>query len=486
MTLPALKQYGLPLVGGAAAAALLAATCYAYLRLGAYLDHIEGSVVASGWEYVSNGAPLYQFQGGVPRFATYYGPLAYLIEDLAPLLLQPGIAVSKFASLFALLATVAIMVKHFFTRGERDSALNGLFYLLAGFLLFVPVSFWVRPDPFETLLVATGVALAAMPIALGICIGLAVNFKIHAFVYFFPILVETLAARQWRGLLMIAAVAAVTFALPFLAPGISLHDYLAGLLAQIGGQHPSRAEIASVLVPALLLALPVLYPLLAQRQAQPNRLYALAALAAMAFLFYPAAIPGAGPYHFLPLVPVLADALVRLRLRAWAAGIATLPLLFSGVIAAQSVSHTITERRDWGTIAADALALAQRAPTQAVQIGYGDSRKSYDIAELGRAVLTLNGFPAQIDAQVLTELGPIGIDGSRRWVPSLARCDTRRWLLPKGEEPFALTNFLYGLGPIFDADFRREFLDRYRLIASDRYFDVWDCAVSSKDLSRAN
>ena len=484
--MPTLTRYGLSLVGGAVAAALLATGGYTYLRLGAYLDHIEGSVVVSAWEYVSNGIPLYQFQNGVPRLGTCYGPLAYLVEDLGPLLLGPGIAISKLASMIAVAATVLIMAKHFFGRGGWDTASVGLFYLAAGMLMFVPQSFWVRPDPFETLLVAVGVVLAASPIALGLCIGLAVNFKIHAFVYFFPILIEILAAREWRSLMVIVAAAMVAFALPFLAPGISLPDYFAGLLAQIGGQHPSGAEIASVLVPAILLALPVLYPLLAQRQAPPDRLYALAALATLSFLFYPAAVPGAGPYHFLPLVPVLADALVRLRPRAWAAGIATLSLLFFGVLAAQSVRHTITERRDWGTIAADALALARRAPTRAVQIGYGDSRKSYDIAELSRAVLTLNGYPAQIDAQVLTELSVIGVDGSRRWVDSLARCDVRRWLLPKGEKPFALTNFLYGLGPIFDADFRREFLARYRLTASDQYFDVWDCAALAKDRADAN
>src|SRR6185437_13220032 len=294
-------------------------------------------------------------------------------------------------------------------------AWGGLFYLLAGCLFFVPVSFWVRPDPFETLLVAAGVALAANPIALGLCIGLAVNFKIHAFIYFFPILAESLAARRWQSLAIVAASAMVAFALPFLAPGLSLHDYLTGLLSQIGGRHPSRADLAAILVPALLLGLPMAYPLVTQKRGEPDRVYALAALAALGLLFYPAAFPGAGPYHFLPLVPVLADALSRLKPPAW-------------------------------------------------------------IADLGRAELTLHGYPAQIDAQILMELGPIGIDGSRRWVDSLARCGTERWLLPKGETPFALTNFLYGLGPIFDADFRREFLAHYRLTASDQSFDVWDCA----------
>lgn len=486
MSMAPLKSYGLSLVGCTIAAALLVMACHGYVQFGAYLDHIEGGVVVSGWEYAASGTPLYQLQDGVPRFATYYGPLAYLVEGLAPLLFHPSIAVSKLASLLALFATIAIMAAHFFAQRQREGALSGLFYLLAGCLLFVPVSFWVRPDPFETLLVAAGVALAANPIALGLCIGLAVNFKIHAFVYFFPILVEILAARRWQRLAIIAATAMAAFALPFLAPGISLHDYLGGLFSQIGGRHPSRADLAAVLVPALLLSLPMTYPLLTRKRGAPDRVYALAALAALALLFYPAAFPGAGSYHFLPLVPVLAEALSRLKPPAWIAALSTIPLLLLGFLAAQTVRHTMTERRSWAVIAEDALALARQAPTSAVQIGYGESRQSYDIAELSRAVLTLNGYPAQIDAQILMELGPIGIDGSRRWADLLARCDTERWLLPKGEKPFALTNFLYGLGPIFEADFRREFLAHYHLIARDQYFDVWACARPGKALTSAD
>jgi len=485
MSTVAFKEHSVPLAGLAVAGALLAVACYAYLRLGAYIDHIEGAVVVSAWEYAASGIPLYQLRDGLPRLATYYGPLAYLAEALPLAAFGAKIVVGKLASMLAVAATLFILGKHFLTRGG-SAASSGLFYLVAGMTLFVPVSFWVRPDPFETLLVAAGVALAATPAALGLCIGLAVNFKIHAFVYFFPLLIDILVARQWRSFLLIAAAASISFALPFLAPGISLYDYLSGLLSQIGGRHPSGTEIASVLVTALVLALPLLYPLLTQAQVGRDRTYALAAIVTLLVLIYPATFPGAGPYHFLPLIPVLADALSRLKPRAWVAGITTLPLLLLGFLATLSVSHGMAARRGWDLIAADALALARQAPTRAVQIGYGETSRSYHIAEFSRAVLTLNGFPARVDAQVLMELSPIGIDGSRRWVAALTRCDIQRWLLPKGQKPFALRNLFYGLGPVFDADFRRTFLNHYRLTASDRYFDIWDCAVPNKEPSAAN
>ena len=162
-----------------------------YLYSGAYLDHIEGNVVISGWQYI-HGAPLYETQNGAPRLATYYGPLAYLAEVPTLLLFGATVAASKLTSILALLGTV-MMLSAYFIRQASSEARHGIFLLVAALLLFSPMSFWVRPDPIETLLVAGAVVSTLShrrPLWLGICIGLAVNLKIHAVFYFLPILVD--------------------------------------------------------------------------------------------------------------------------------------------------------------------------------------------------------------------------------------------------------------------------------------------------------
>lgn len=477
----ALKQHGLVLLGAGIAILALAMECFQYLKLGAYLDHIEGGIVVSGWEYVINGIPLYQLQDGAPRFATFYGPLIYLVEVPLTFLFGAGIAATKLAPMLAVGATVVLMGRHFFGRGGAAPALYGLFYLISGLLLFTPMSFWVRPDPFETLLVAVAVVMAAHPLAIGICIGLATNFKIHALVFFLPMLIELLASRRWRALLAIAAASCITFLLPFLAPGISLHDYATGLAQQIDGRRPSPFIIVPILIPAMLLSLPLVCPLFTQRQSAQDRIFALSALAALAFLFYPATIPGAGAYHFLPLVPVLAEARSRLQPRGLIAGLTTLPLFLAGLIVIHSCAQAVAVRRGWNMVASDALALARQSPTQSVQIGYGDGAESYNISELSRVILTLNAYPALVDAQVLMELHQVGVDGSKRWLPYLTQCVTERWLLPKGETPFGLKNFLYHGRPTFDAEFQRAFLDHYHLVSSDKYFDIWACAPTRRE-----
>ncbi len=470
--------HGLVAICAALGVLALATECFAYLRLDAYIDHIENTVVIGSWQYIANGMPLYQLQDGAPRFASFYGPLAYLSIALAAKLFGPGIVASKLASLFAVGATVSLMAVHFIRRATVAQALPGFLFLVAGVLLFSPMSFWTRPDPFETLLVAIAVLLTAHPLAIGIAIGLAVNFKVHAFAYFLPILIELLVDRRWRSLLTIAATSGLVFYVPFLAPGISLHDYVAELAQQVGHRGPTSSDIVQILTAIWLLGVPLVWTMATERQPKRDRIYALAALSVLILLIYPANLPGSGSYHLLPLVPVLAEAYRRLRPQGALVRTATLPTLMVGLWMTHLSLDSMATRRGWDAIAADALALAQASPSRPVQIGYGENQ-SYEVTQLSRTLLALNGHPALIDAQILMELQPIGIDGSTRWLRYFTRCGVKRWLMPKGEQPFATTNYYYdNTAPLFAPDIRQAFLAHYRLVSSGRSFDVWDCVAA--------
>jgi hypothetical protein len=444
-----------------------------YFTLGAYLDHIEGSVTISAWQYAA-GQPLYQVQGGLPRFATYYGPLAYLVE-LPALLLSPTIAASKAAPLLALLATIGLMAAHFMRQSRPAAAFHAVFFLLAGLLLFGPVSFWVRPDPFETLAVAAAVVFGASPLIVAICLGLAVNLKAHAFLYFLPIVVDLVANRGLRVLVVLVLVSGVAFLLPFLAPGISLHDYIASLSQQVAGRAQTSTQLIWTVVCLIGLLLPVLLPLFARRQLSRDTTYAAASLAALALLVYPATFPGSGSYHFLPLLPVLAEARRRPRPHGIGAEFAPFPLLFLATVVVQHNSQLMMARAGWAALSDEAVTLARFAPTQAVQIGYGDSRRSYEVSQLSRTKLALAGSPAIIDAQVLMELRQIGADGSQRWIADLDDCRIDRWVLPKDEEPFGLHSYFYDNAPVFGDGFRRAFMGHYRPAVESPHFIAWEC-----------
>jgi hypothetical protein len=462
-------------IGIAVALLGLAIECYRYFALGAYIDHIEGGVVISGWQYI-HGWPLYLMQDGIPQSSTFYGPLAYLVEVPALALLGPGVAATKLTSMLALAATVGLLAVHFIRRAPRQAP-QGLFFLTAGLLLFSPQSFWVRPDPFELLLVALALVSAQGRwggLWVGICIGLAVNFKVHAFVYFLPVLFELWWARRWSAVVMAAAASAATFVLPFLAPGISFDDYVTGLAHQVGGRPLSLSQIGVTAVWFLVLAWPLAFPLLASDGSPRDKAYAWCALTMLTLLIYPASFPGSGPYHFLPLVPVLADAYHRLRPEDIGPEFAPFLMLLTATVTTNATLKMIDAQQGSRAVADAALAMARDGDAQPVQIGYGDNISSYKASQLSRTVLALNGYPPLIDGEVLMELQQISVDGSTRWVRYLTRCRVARWLIPKGEKPFALVGSDHQ-GPLFGAAFRDAFLENYTITQTTKDFDVWGC-----------
>jgi hypothetical protein len=466
---------------GSATLALLF-ECYQYLQSGSYLDHIEGNVIINGWQYL-HGAPLYETQDGAPRAATCYGPLAYLVDIPVLWLFGSTVAVSKLTPMLALLGTMVMMSVYFIRNRTWDEAVHSIFFLFAALLLFSPMSFWVRPDPIETLLLAAAVVSTPSrrrSLWVGVCLGLAVNMKVHAFFYFLPILADMWWIGGTRAILAAGAWSAATFCLPFLAPAISVHDYVTELAEQIGGRAQTSAQLPWTMISVALLLLPLAVPLALHRQPPRTILYASATVATVVLLIYPATFPGAGAYHFLPLVPVLADLRHRLLPKGIDAEATILVILLVAWLPMQHTLQALQAQRGSGLVAEEALALARKSGAQPVQVGYGDNRPSYQLSQLSKTVLSLNSYPALLDAQVLMELRQIDIDGSARWIPYLEDCRIREWLLPRREQPFAIVSYFYDEKAVFSEQFRRAFLDNYKLVETGEYFDVWRCAARSR------
>jgi hypothetical protein len=189
-------------------------------------------------------------------------------------------------------------------------------------------------------------------------------------------------------------------------------------------------------------------------------IYALITLVTLIILAYPAAMQGAGPYHFMPLLPVLVEARRRLPTQGIGARNAPFLTLIFASFAMQGSLNNMAFKQGWSVVAGEALALARGSPVRPVHVGYGESFSSYGISQLAKTVLALNFYQARIDAQILMEQRAIGIDASTRWIPDLTRCHIKRWLLPKGEKPFATVS-LYDGGALFSEEFRSVFFAHY-------------------------
>jgi len=478
----------LGIIDRAAQAVVVAGICLAaatllflyvrYVSSGGYYDHVEGSVVIPGYTYL-HGSPLYEFQDGEPRFATLYGPLAYLIQALAMAVLGPYVISGKIFSGLALLATVVLLFGHFRRHATFRQSCNGMLLLLGGLVLFAPISFWVRPDPFETLLVAVAVVAVDRRwsvVGVGVCIGLAANFKIHAFAYFIPVIFELHRRQGVQGLVGAAGFAWAAFVTPFLLPNVLMPDYLISLAEQAGRPTPAPKLILPAIWAVLLLCFPIIFALVSETHSRSRKdmVYVWATFGTIVLLLYPATMPGAGPYHFMPLLPVLADVYMRMGPSNIRARLFPWMILFNGLYFASQSLGVPRMVADWRVIAGEAVALAQSKPDRSVQIGFGDNLASYNIMQLSRVMLTLNGYPPLIDAQVLMELGAVHIDGSKRWIRYLTQCRGGLWLLPAGEAPFAMPSY-YPRKGVFSRAFRQAFRANYRRTGTEGYFDLWEC-----------
>jgi len=379
-----------------------------------------------------------------------------------------------------LLGTV-VMISAYFTRYRAlHEGAHGIFLFVAALVLFSPMSLWVRPDPIETLLVTAAIVSTSSPrrpLWVGVCLGMAVNLKVHAFLYFLPILADLWWVGGNRAILTAGASSAATFCLPFLAPGISAHDYIVELAGQVGGRGQTSAQLPWTSITVAILLLPLTVPLVFHRQPPRTIFYTSATLATVILLVYPATFPGAGAYHFLPLVPVLADLRHRLSPRGMDAELTIFVILLTAWLPVEHTLQALRTQRGADLVAKEALELARNSPARPVQIGYGDNRASYRLSQLSKTVLSLNSYPAMLDAQVLMELREIGIDGSAKWIPYIEDCRIREWLLPRRERPFAIVSYFYDDGPVFSEQFRQAFLDHYKLVETSEHFDVWICAA---------
>ena len=466
---------------------LLVVECALYLSQAAFVDHIESSVLIVGWQYI-HGMPMYGIESGAPHFATYYGPLAYLAALPGVLLFGPGITSAKLVFVLAPLAALAILARHVRQRGPA-SARATLLLLTSGLLSLGVTAYWLRPDPLEMLLVTAAVVLGAGvtgAFGVGICLGLAVNLKVHAFLYFAPVLFDLLQRRGWRHAALAIGISIVVFLLPFLAHGISLADYRFALAQQVGARSIDPHLVVLWLYWSLLLAVPLIAGLTTAGPdvSLADRRYTWAAIVTLAVLGYPATFPGAGPYHLMPLIPVLADAFGRLRPRHMVPVLAPIALFAVGVGAFGRAVVMLVGRGGMNAAAQEAVLLADSRPGVSVQVGYGHTLEDYELSQLSRTLLSLHGRPALIDGQVLMELAVAGIDGSQRWIPLLRDCRVVLWVIPRGEEPFTLGTF-YNAAPPFDAAFRTEFHAAYRLEHSGPRFDVWECDGRTGDMGDA-
>lgn len=455
-----------------------------------YFDPAEPTIPIVGWLFTL-GQPIYHDLDAGTRYAHIYGALAFIAPGLVLQALGPGILASKVLGVTAGLGSLAVSYAALATVASRRRALVLTGACALVYLAFRNYTFWTRPDPLLLLASATGLLLVLRTsgvtagLGLGLVAGVLTGLKITGPLYVLPLFV-LLAARDGRRAAGAAVVAGAASALlPFALPNVSLPDYLGWV--ELSARNGLRfAALRQNLDWAAFLLLPLAATWLGadgwRRLDRPLARAAVALIAAMIAMAIAASKPGAGPYHLLPFVPVLAyaaalgfagrSALAGHRLAAPAALAWVLTVALAAVVQQASFFGTLAEGSAREELR-DLRSFLDRNPGVVAQMA--DSR--YDRPTFVRPVLTFESGLYLIDPPAVQEHQLSGLPLPAATLEAVGTCRADAWLVPAGTEPFAGLNRYpaMALAPLFPDAFRQAFHATYARAERIGHYDVWRC-----------
>lgn len=483
------------------AVAYLAVTAWIYIQFGSYLDHAEPLVAIDSWR-VASGGSLFLSTDSEEFTITAYGPLLYLVNAANFSLAGGSIEVSKLPGIMALLGGVGLFSAYVYRSYGREWL--GFAIILYIALLLIPgkMSFWVRPEPFLVFLVAVALYGTSFKrpgehdsltagIVIAVSAGLAVNLKIHAPLYFVPLVFGYCLDGWYRRWPIMAVIFSATALAPFALPWISLPDYLTGLSNLAASRSLEPALLAKALKWGVFFYTPILLLIVglatgAKRPPIRDLVYGIAFVVSVTIALYPSSVAGSGWYHLLPFTAISIDLSQRyaklLDQNSWAAKVATTAL----VVAFLTVSITPQKRlhryigsnRPAPEMLAEINQFLDRHKDSRVEIGYGS-----DVAEVYKQSY-LKVVPIFAGGKsTISSVAAMEMSYSRQPVPTaklvgLKNCGVQYWLIPLGEMPFTLQNYFNGERAFWPA-YIDTFNKHYVKSKSFKFWDVWTCRKAS-------
>ncbi|MSO92761.1 MAG: hypothetical protein EXQ86_05085 [Rhodospirillales bacterium] len=467
--------------------ASLLAVAVLYLAYPAFIDHGEPSTLLIAWRLLQ-GLPAYPPFSAPERITNIYGPLAYGVNTVVLAAFGPSIPAGKAAAVAAAIAMPAMIFWSRIRDGWTVAAAGVL--LAAGYaLLHLPATVWNRPDSFVALCVAVALAVLRMQsldgretlraLLIALCAALAAGAKLHAALYFAPIVLFYVWERGLGTLILMGAAGALLVLAPFALPPFSLVDYLSWFEPVAAGKQNSWGVFLKVFRYSLFYFAPLVFPLLDRKTLRARDWAYVGAYAGCLVLsFFPASKPGAGMHYLLPFAPIAVDIALRYgaagftkRMATAAAAILALALL--------AVSMPIQERfvraLHWDearAVGGEIRQIMADFSGRTIEMGVGDTVVSYP-RTFQKTILVTAGHPYSLDAAIVTETAYLKIPLPPETVARIRACRTDVWLIPAGERPFAMVGY-YAM-PAFGQEFQDAFLAAYEKRRSYRYFDAWAC-----------
>jgi hypothetical protein len=500
-------NWGSPIAIGLACLVLVAfiTADTSYCLSSAFWDHNEPAVGIQSW-LLWRGEAVYQNLVTQQRYSGPYGPYGYIAVGFSQGLIGPGVFATKLLPCIA--GALAIGLFYSVVRRRTSTGLALIFTsLLAALSLRLgPFAFWSRPDPLLLLCVTTGLIAATRKglvntVLLGVSLGVAVDLKVTSIFYFLPIVVLAVETGfDWTELAKAAAIAVAAAVLPFIVfPQISLSNYL-GILQVIGKRGFGLLEFHLSLEWLVTLFMPVGGGLLFYRLTSSNRppetagnqkrFLAAIVLASVALLIFASKL-GAGPHHFLPLIPIVlffaAEQTEKGRGFRWHSSMAAVTgyaLCFSWLLSCMLVALGSAYSISAGAIRQEAEAAASIRDLQQLVDQHpaytwlgGAPLSGVPVESSYHLQLVFKGMPpglhppAQMDFQ-LAGLAETDLAKLEKEIEGKSRKPIA-WVVPKGSIPFGMKTAFDQSCPLFSEKAQREFEERFAKGGSSRFFDFY-------------
>jgi hypothetical protein len=476
----------------AAVAVLVAAIAHVlfYLVLPNYADYGE-PVIPLLAANLLNGAPVYgDWTSGRELVGSNYGPLVFLLQALA-LRVSATVAASKLVGIvFAAAGLCALYLATARRLGSARWALGFCAFAVVLTAFNLHYWFWSRPDSMLIAFVAIGAlgferlrpALAL--VLIGLLAGLSMNLKLFGAAYLVPLAFACALRLGWREAALAVVAGGVLFlaalCLPFTLPSFDVDAYLANVLL-MRKQGVIVSEILASLAYGLVILAPAALAQWRSRAPPPGDRATLAVLAlVVAFTAVLAGKPGGGPPYMMPFVPLslylAARALgaagterqgplaAQVRALFLAALVAAAPLwAYSGFQMAKQLDPAEAAK------ARELAALFRRYPDAQMGVAQGGEPSRDEFLRVEKALL---GQTTRFDYVNYADQRLAGVPVSVVY-PFVEGCNVPAWVFARAAPRF--TGDGYGR-PLFDERVRSRFLQNYRLVERDAYYEVWRCA----------
>lgn len=450
-----------------------------YLFYPNYLNHIE-PLVASIGIVMKNGEILYPMPVGVYSYNwSLYGPALFEIQAFFQWIGATSIIVtSKLPGLFALIVSAIILL-----RISRNWLYRGYLLYLFPFGLML---FWNRAEPFLIMIVSISLLFGQnyvnkryLPIIMGVLGGIASALKIHGAAYIFTAYLAVAASSCSISSILLFLVSSVLSLSAFFLPDNVLFSGFWGYLSLAGIDHGLSLKLwIENLIYLVFLSFPFVVFWRGIKLKHTMRLRITLILVIEFLITIVASKYGNGFYHLMPLIPMNAFIIQKLS-EVVVVEKGLFKILYVSLIVVSFIvvplDFVLPMAKSWHQFnyaQKEIVSLEKNFP--GLMMGVTDEQ-SYPYAFM-RVMLRKR----QIDYAAFMDLQVAGFKDDE-FAERLERCKIPSILIPNYGEPFSLKNY-YTSEPLFSDKLREVFASKYIPIQRGKYYSVYTCAFSSRDV----